>query len=125
MTSLLGNTSREENLTAAEFGIDTGAEVTSADAKKLGTVSDLRGPYFRLHRGLLAGSDCWLDVGDVVAVMEEQVILDFVKKDLSGHRVLDNIVRDDRTDARADHLLDGAQMDKQRERMEKELERRR
>jgi hypothetical protein len=106
--------------TAADCGVELGATVTSADGKRLGTVNDMRGPYFKVHRGFLA-SDYWVEVNDVVAVLDDEVMLTFEKRAATDHQVPADIVTDERLDARADHLLDDAAVAEQRERMEREL----
>lgn len=118
MTSTI---SQGESLaTASESGVELGSRVVSSDGKRLGSVSDLRGPYFKVHRNFLAG-DFWLDVGDVVAVFDDEVILAFEKRSMGDHRVDDDVVKDERLDGRVDHLLDQTAMQEQRERMEREL----
>lgn len=118
------NIRNEQHMTAAEFGIALRASVTSADGKRLGSVNDMRGPFFKMHRNFLTG-DCWLDVGNVVAAFDDEVVVDFEKRAVGAYQVPDDIATDERLDARADHLLDDRQLVEQRERMERELERRR
>lgn len=107
-------------LTASEFGVELGCQVLAADDKRLGTVSDVRGPYFKVHRRLFGG-DHWFDVTDVVAVFEDRILLDFEKGAAAEHEIPTEVVNDGRLDARADHLLDDEEMQAQRERMEREL----
>ena len=121
MTTMIGRAHHIPHLTAAEFGMQIGSEVTARDSTKIGTVADLRGPYFKVRRGLLAGH-CWLDIDDVLAVMHDQVVVEFGRKEVTEHRIPDDVVKDDRTDARSDHLLDDTQLSEQRARMERELE---
>ena len=110
----------EGNTTAVDLGIELGAIVTSADGKRLGSVNDMKGPYFKVHRHLFAG-DFWLEVSDIVAVLEDEVMMGFEKRAAGEHHVPPDIVYDERLDARADHLLDDEALIEQRERMEREL----
>jgi hypothetical protein len=119
MTSVVDRL-RDEHVSAAEYGVPLGGIVKSADGKRLGEVNEMRGPYFKVHRGLLA-SDYWLEVTDVVALVEDEVIVGFEKRAAGDHQVADDIVHDERLDARDDHLLDQDQVREQRERMEREL----
>ena len=121
MTTIPSAPNYMDRLTASDCGVELGASVTAADGKRLGSVNEMNGPYFKVHRSFLA-SDYWLEVSDVVAVMDDEVILSFEKRDAGEHQVPADVVKDERLDARADHLLDGAAMMEQRERMERELE---
>jgi rRNA processing protein Gar1 len=107
-------------MTAADFGLGLGSRVVASDNKQLGVVSDVRGPYFKVHRRLLA-SDRWFDVNDVVAVLEDEVIVEFDRRSAAEHQVPEVVVNEPRLDARVDHLLDDSTVEEQRERMEREL----
>lgn len=108
-------------LTAADFGLEPGSRVVAADSKGLGVVSDVRGPYFKVHRRLFV-PDRWFDVNDVVAVFEDEVVVEFDKGSAAEHQVPAAVVNDARLEARGDHLLDDATVEEQRERMEREID---
>lgn len=114
---------RTTHMTAADFGIELGSIVTSADSKKLGTVNDIRGSYFKVHRGWLTG-DCWLDIGDIMVVLDDEVLLDFEKKEAAEHRIPAEVVNSEGLDPRADQLLGDRELSQQRERLERELRQR-
>jgi hypothetical protein len=106
--------------TAADLGLEPGSTVVAADSKRLGVVRDVRGPYFKVHRRFFGG-DRWFDVDDVVAVFDDQVVVEFARRAAGKHQVPAEVVNDARLDARADHLLDESQLSEQRQRMEQEL----
>jgi hypothetical protein len=110
-------------MTAADFGIELGSIVTSADSKKLGTVNGIRGSYFKVHRSWMTG-DCWLAVGDVMVVLDDEVLLDFEKKEAGQHRIPAEVVTSEGLDPLTDRLLDDRELSQQRERMERELHQR-
>jgi hypothetical protein len=106
MVTFIDGLRDDELLTAVELGVATGAMVTAADSKRIGTVDDVRGPFFKVRRGWFS-SDCWLDIRDVVAVFADEVLLDFDKQSLRYHRVREELVALERAGEPGDDLLEG------------------
>jgi hypothetical protein len=96
---------RDLHLTAEECGVEVAARVLSSDGKRLGTVGEIRGPYFRVHRGFLA-HDYWLDVGDIVGVFEDAIYVDFAKRAAAEHRVSERLVGQEWEEVEPEDFLD-------------------
>jgi hypothetical protein len=80
------------DLTAAEFGVARRSRATSSDGKRIGEVCDVRGHHMKIRRRFYEGPDCWLDVANIVAVVDDEVIFDFAKRDLDEHCVPEQLV---------------------------------
>lgn len=107
------------HMAASELGIERGALVIGSDNKRLGEVSELRGPYFKVHRRF--ARDAWIELKDVAGVFQDQVSVNFSGDTIADYRVPPEVVNDASLDARTDHLLDGNALAEQRARLERDL----
>jgi hypothetical protein len=100
-----------------------GDDVATMDGHKLGRIQEIRGPYFRVKKGI-RGHGFWLETEFIYDRGESHgpLMVSLLADRVEEYKVPEQIVHDRALlDPHEDHLLPDEQLREQRERMERDL----